>query len=107
LFDAEAPVIGVPAFYGPPIIFVLGPWLLLVLMLVGPVVLVFTVLLVLAMAVGLLTVFLALIASPYVLIRHVHAHAMVHSRPGAAVQAFRTQRVSSDRLGSPRPKVVS
>jgi hypothetical protein len=105
-FDERAPIISVPAFYGPPIIFVLGPWLLLVLLLIGPVVLVFTVLLVLAIAAGLLAVFVAVIASPYVLIRHLHAHRMVHARPRAPVHPFRTRRVGADRLGSLQPKGV-
>src|SRR5204863_9865100 len=30
-FDETAPLIGAPAIYGPPVIFLLGPWLLLVL----------------------------------------------------------------------------
>ena len=53
-FDRTAPLIGAPAFFGPPIIFVLGPWLLLVLLLIGPFALIFTLVLVTAAAAGLL-----------------------------------------------------
>ena len=67
------PLISAPAFFGPPVIFLLGPWLLLVLLLIGPFALLFTFVLVLAGAVALLMVCLAVIASPYVLIRHLYA----------------------------------
>ena len=84
----------------------LGPWLLLVLLLIGPFALIFTILLVLAVAAGLVAVFVAMIASPYLLIRHLHAHAMVHAKPRAPLHPFRKHRVSSGRLGSPQPKGV-
>jgi hypothetical protein len=105
--DETAPIIDTPAFYGPPIIFVLGPWLLLVLLLIGPFALVLTVLLGLAVAAGLLAMFVAVIASPYLLIRHLHAHGVVHRKPRAPLHPFRKHRVSSGRLGSPQPKGVS
>jgi len=78
------PLIGAPAFYGPPIIVVLGPWLLLVLMLIGPFVLFLTILLALALAVGLLAVLAGVIASPYLLVRRLRAHAMVRAESRAA-----------------------
>jgi hypothetical protein len=102
-----APVIGAPAFFGPPIIFVLGPWLLLVLLLIGPFALVLTLLLVLAAAAALLAALVAVIASPYLLIRHLHAQGMAHEKPRARVQVFRNHRVGAGRLGSPQPKGVS
>jgi hypothetical protein len=107
VFDERAPIIGAPAFYGPPIIFVLGPWLLLVLLLIGPFALVVTLLLALAVAAGLLAAFVAVIASAYLLIRHLHAHGMFHSKPRALLHLFRKHRVSSGRLGSLQPKGVS
>ena len=72
LFDERAPLIGAPAFFGPPIIFVLGPWLLLVLLLIGPVALILTLVLVLAVTAALLVAFAAVIASPFLLVRHLH-----------------------------------
>jgi len=63
-----------PAFFGPPIVFVLGPWLLLVLLLIGPFALILTGLLVLALAAGLLAALGAEIASPYLVLRHLHSN---------------------------------
>ena len=74
LFDQTAPILEAPAFFGPPIVFVLGPWLLLVLLLIGPFALMFTAMLVLAAAIGLLALLMALLVSPYLLIRHLHAN---------------------------------
>lgn len=77
-----APLFGAPAFFGPPITVVLGPWLLLVLVLVGPFALILTFLLFLAVVVCLLAVLLAVLASPYLLIRRVRAHGIVHAGVG-------------------------
>ena len=73
LFDQTAPMLEAPAFFGPPIVFVLGPWLLLILLLIGPFALMFTVLLVLAATIGLLALLMALLVSPYLLLRHLRA----------------------------------
>ena len=107
VFAQTAPIIGAPAFFGPPVIFVLGPWLLLVLLLIGPFALILTLLLVMALAGALLAVFVAVIASPYLLIRHLHAHGTVRAKPRAPVHLFPKHRVSSGRLGSPQPKGMS
>jgi hypothetical protein len=72
LFHERTPLLSAPAFFGPPVIFVLGPWLLLVLLLIGPVALLLTGLLLLVAAAGLLAVLAAAIASPYLVIRHLH-----------------------------------
>ena len=58
------------------IIFVLGPWLLLVLLLAGPFALIVTLLLVQAVAAGVLAALVAVIASPYLLVRHLRGHGM-------------------------------
>jgi hypothetical protein len=107
LFHTAAPLIDAPAFYGPPVIFVLGPWLLLVLLLIGPFAAMVTVVLAMAVAAGLLAALVAVIASPYLLIRHLHAHGMVHAKPHAPRHLFPNHRVSSGGLGSPQPKGVS
>jgi hypothetical protein len=101
------PIIVAPAFFGPPVIFVLGPWLLLVLMLIGPFALILTLVLALALAGGLLAVFVAVIASPYLLIHHLHAQATVRAKPHAPVHLLPKHRVSSGRLGTPQPKGMS
>ena len=100
-------MIGAPAFFGPPIIFVLGPWLLLVLLLIGPFALLFTGLLVLALAAGLLAVFIAVIASPYLLIRHLRARGGLRVKSRPRLHLSRKYRVSSDRVVSLQPKGMS
>jgi hypothetical protein len=99
-------MIAAPAFYGPPVIFVLGSWLLLVSLLIGPFALFFALLLALAAAAGLLALFVAVIASPYVLIRHPQSRRTVGAKPRARRHRSRTDRVSPGRLGSPEPKGV-
>ena len=107
LFEDGAAIIGAPAFFGPPVIFVLGPWLLVVLLLIGPLALILTLVLAMALAGALLAVFVSVIASPYLLVRHLHAHHTVRVKPRASVHLFPKHRVSSGRLDSPQPKGVS
>lgn len=85
MFYDRATLIGAPAFDGPPITFLLGPWPLLVLLLIGPFALIVTIMVVLAVGAPVLAAVAAFVASPYLLIRH---------------------RVGS-RLGSPQPKGAS
>jgi hypothetical protein len=107
MFDERAPILLAPAFFGPPVIFVLGPWLLVVLLLIGPFALILTFVLAVALAGALLAVFVAVIASPYLLIRHLHAHGTVRVTTRGSVHLFPEYRVSSGRLDSPQPKGVS
>ena len=107
LFYEGAAVIGAPAFYGPPITFLLGPWLLLVLLLIGPFALILTILVVLAVGAGLLAVVAAVIASPYLLIHHLHEHSKVHPKPQATRHLFHKHRVGSSRLSPLQPKGAS
>jgi hypothetical protein len=58
---------------GPPVILLLGPWLLLVLLIIPPAALLITLVLVLAVGAGVLFALGALIASPYLLVRHLRA----------------------------------
>jgi hypothetical protein len=65
------PLIDVVAVSGPPVIFVLGPWALLVLVLIGP----FLLLISLALAAVVLVVATAaILAPPYLLVRHIRKH---------------------------------
>jgi hypothetical protein len=68
-----APLVLARAFYGPPVIFVLGPWLLLVVLLIPPAALLITLVLVLLVAAAALVALAALLASPYLLVRHLRA----------------------------------
>jgi hypothetical protein len=107
LLYATAPLFEAPAFYGPPVTFVLGPWLLLVLLLIGPFALILTLVLALAVAAGLLAVVVALIASPYLLIRHLHSAGGVYAKPPRALHLFHQHRAGAGRLDSLQPKGVS
>ena len=79
------PLISAPAFFGPPVVFVLGPWLLLVLLLIPPAALLITMLVVLLLGAGLLVALGALIASPYLLVRHLRArHLVAHPAPAVS-----------------------
>ena len=70
---ATVPLISAPAYFGPPVVFLLGPWLLLVLLLVPPAAVLITLVLVVLLAAILLAALGALIASPYLLVRHLRA----------------------------------
>jgi hypothetical protein len=106
-FYEGASLIGAPAFYGPPVTFLLGPWLLLVLLLIGPFALIFTILVVMAIAAVVLAVVAVVIASPYLLIRHLHGHGKAHTKPREPRRLFRRHRVGSGRLGRLQPREVS
>jgi hypothetical protein len=97
---------GAPAFYGPPVGFILGPWLFLVLLLLSPFAVVFALGLVLAVGAALLAALGALIASPYLLVRHLEAH-RAHRVREPKPQPVRSRPVSSAPLGSPQLKGVS
>ena len=75
-------------YYGPPTVFLLGPWLLLVLMLAGP----FTVLLTLVVGMIFVAVALAaivsILAAPYLLVRRIlRSRARPVSVPSPAAHA--------------------
>ena len=78
------PLISAPAFFGPPVVFLLAPWLLLVLLLVPPAALLITLVLVALLGAGLLAALGMLIASPYLLVRHLRARHRL-ARPAPAV----------------------
>src|SRR3954447_12245701 len=88
-FDEVGPIIGAPPLYGPPVSFLLGPWLLLVLLLIPPFALLFTVVLVLAVAAGLLAAGAALLPSPYLLVRRDRAPRALQAKPQASARPVR------------------
>jgi hypothetical protein len=63
------PVIGVVFVSGPPVVFIAGPWLLLVLMLSGPFAVLVAFAALWAAATVLLTALVGLVATPYLLVR--------------------------------------
>ena len=71
------PLLSAPAYFGPPVVFLLGPWLILVLLLIPPAAVLITFVLIVLLAGGLLAAVGLLIASPYLLVRHLRTrHAL-------------------------------
>src|SRR6516165_11882932 len=86
-FGETVPLIDAPAFFGPPVIFLLGPWMLLVLLLIPPAAVLITLMVIMLLGAGLLVTLGALIASPYLLVRHVRARHRVARPPIATSEA--------------------
>jgi hypothetical protein len=85
------PLIGFVPVAGPPAVFVLGPWLFLVLMLAAP----FAVLVTLvAVMVAAATVVAALAAAPYLLVRH-YRHRAPRTSISAPIRAIESPRVAT------------
>ena len=80
------PLVDAIPFYGPPAVLFGLPWILFTLLLVGPFAVLMTVV-VLLLAAGLLV--FALVASPYLLFRHLRSVRAHHSLPEAAPSAAR------------------
>ena len=74
VIERFAPLVLAPAYYGPPAVFLIGPWLLLVLLLIPPAALMITFGLVLVVAAVALGALAAVLASPYLLVRHLRTH---------------------------------
>ena len=70
---------------GPPVILLLGPWLLLALLIIPPAAFLITLGLVVAVAAGLVVALGALIASPFLLVRHLRARQPAERRRFAFV----------------------
>jgi hypothetical protein len=87
--DETASLIGAPPLYGPPAVFLLVPWLFLGLVLVPWVGILVALALVVVVAGALLVALGALIASPYLLVRHVHSQRSAHRRESAPAPAQR------------------
>ena len=107
VFDERASLLGAPAYFGPPVIFVLGPWLLLGLMLAGPVVLALTIVLALAACAVVLAASAVVIASPYLLVRHLRGHRIAFAKPVAHLHLVHRHRVATRRLRSTQTKGIS
>jgi hypothetical protein len=81
VFDEAASAIGAPPLYGPPVIFLLGPWLLLVLLLIPPAAFLLTIGLAVIVVAGPAAL---LIAFPYLLVRRLRARKEAdRSRPAS------------------------
>jgi hypothetical protein len=97
LIGELASLLFAPAFYGPPAILVIGPWLLLALSLAGPFLLIVTFVLV---AGSLLALVAGLLATGYAFGRLLHlltvrVHRLSRRAPDAVAQVF-TQRAQAE-----------
>ena len=72
MLDEILPLVGAVPVYGPPVVFLAGPWLLLCLMLAGPFAFLVTLVVLIAAAAAIVALIGAILASPYLLARHVH-----------------------------------
>lgn len=82
------------ALYGPPVVFLAAPWLLLGLILSGPFALVLTLVVTLLAATALVGGIGAILATPYLIIRKRAAHASI-ARPAAARVPVQLRRVAA------------
>ena len=73
------PLIGAVPVYGPPVVLVAGPWLLFGLMLAGPFAVLFTLVVVLVAAAALVGLVGAILAAPYLLVRHLRGYLASHA----------------------------
>jgi hypothetical protein len=99
VFDEAAPAFGAPPLYGPPVIFLLGPWLLLVLLLIPPAAFLLTI--------GLVIIVVAapaalLVAVPYLLVRRLRARKEAHRRRHASVPARARRAPAGSNAKGPR-----
>ena len=79
IIDETDPLVGVVPLYGPPVVVLAAPWLLLSLMLAGPFAVVVT-LVVALVAFGVLVGLIGVIlATPYLLVRHLRGHRAPHA----------------------------
>ena len=111
VIERFAPLVLAPAFFGPPALFLIGPWLLLVLMLIPPAALLITFGLVFLLAAAALGALVALLVSPYFVVRHLRTRhaARPHRfpflrRPTGVTQIFADHRSQPARSGwAPAP----
>lgn len=90
------PLVGAIAGYGPPVVFLAGPWLLLGLMLSAPfAVLVTLIVAMLAAAAVVVALVAAIVGVPYLIVRHLRGY-----RVRAALSEERAPRLVT--VGSPR-----
>ena len=84
LFEEAASAVGAPPLYGPPVVFLLGPWLLLVLLLIPPAAFLLTIGLAVIVVTGPAAL---LVASPYLLVRRLRARREAAGRRRAPLPA--------------------
>jgi hypothetical protein len=83
MLDEDLPLIGIVFVAPPPVTLVAGPWLLLALMLSGPVALLFAFMAVLVVAAVLVATLVGVFAMPYILVRRLHQRYRTSPAAGA------------------------
>ena len=86
LVDDTADLICCMAFYGPPVVFILAPWLLLGLVLIGPFAVVLLLIVALLAAAALVVGIGAILMTPFLMLRRRRAAPAPVVRPAATVQ---------------------
>jgi uncharacterized membrane-anchored protein len=94
--QAILPVVGVVAVAGPPVVLLAGPVVLFALMVAGPFVLLLTVVAVLVGSMLVVALVGAILASPYLLVRHVRERRAA-ARSSSSASAPRLVRAGGDR----------
>jgi hypothetical protein len=84
---------------GPPVILIFGPWLLLVLLLIPPAAFLITLVLLTVIAAAALVALGALVASPYLLVRHLRAR---HSAEHGGFPFPRRRALAAGGAGAPQ-----
>jgi membrane associated rhomboid family serine protease len=83
LFDEIEPLIGIGPVYGPPVVLLAVPWLLLVLMLAGPFTVLITFVVLFAAVAALAGLIGAVLVTPFLLVRRLRRlrvrHAPAHA----------------------------
>jgi hypothetical protein len=92
------PLIEFVPFYGPPAIFLLGPWLLLVLVLAGPFAVLLTLVAGMIVVAAALAAIVSILAAPYLLVRRIlrsRARSVPLPSPAAHAVAIGSPRVAA------------
>ena len=97
IIEGVEPLATAPAFFGPPVVFLLGPWLLLVLLIIPPAAVLITLVLAFVVVAGALVALAALLASPYLLVHHFRSR---HSAPRRRFAFLRRPTATAPRLAS-------
>jgi hypothetical protein len=97
IIEGVEPLATAPAFFGPPVVFLLGPWLLLVLLIIPPAAVLITLVLAFVVAAAVLVAIVGLLASPYLLVRHLHSR---HSASRRRFAFLRRPAATAPRLAS-------
>jgi hypothetical protein len=74
VLEEAVPLVDAIPVYGPPVLLIVGPWLLFALLLAGPFALLVTFVVLAAAAAAVLALVGAILAAPFVLVRHLRGH---------------------------------